>query len=383
MHIGADGQPASFFQRFLLPGFAFKGFVIGGGYATGRELAQFFLSSGPWGGLAGIVLAMLVWSLICAVTFTFAQAFNAFDYRSFFSNLLGKGWIVFEIAFVLFIILVLAVFGAAAGEIGAATFGLPVIVGTLALAVAVVITTSLGNASVEKLFKYATPFIYLVYIIFMILAFTKFNDQIVQHFSFPANEEGWALGGLTFGSYNVVGAVVILPLLRHLTSRKDALVAGLIAGPLSMWPAIMFFVAMVAFFPGIETETLPSSYILEQIGSPLFQIAFQLMIFTALLESSVGAVHSINERVAGIYEARKGSKFSSKARILCSIILLIGCIFVADRFGLIALIATGYTALAYIFITVFILPVLTWGVIKLVRKSKTDTQIKTESQTKI
>ena len=33
---------STWFQRFLLPGFAFKAVVIGGGYATGRELATFF-----------------------------------------------------------------------------------------------------------------------------------------------------------------------------------------------------------------------------------------------------------------------------------------------------------------------------------------------------
>ena len=35
------------FQRFVLPGLAFKAVVIGGGYATGRELAEFFLPAGP------------------------------------------------------------------------------------------------------------------------------------------------------------------------------------------------------------------------------------------------------------------------------------------------------------------------------------------------
>ena len=44
---------SSWFQRYLLPGFAFKAVVIGGGYATGRELAEFFLPSGPRGGLPG------------------------------------------------------------------------------------------------------------------------------------------------------------------------------------------------------------------------------------------------------------------------------------------------------------------------------------------
>ena len=32
---------SSLFQRYLLPGFAFKAVVIGGGYATGRELAEY------------------------------------------------------------------------------------------------------------------------------------------------------------------------------------------------------------------------------------------------------------------------------------------------------------------------------------------------------
>jgi uncharacterized membrane protein YkvI len=33
----------TWFQRYLLPGLAFKAVVIGGGYATGRELAEFFM----------------------------------------------------------------------------------------------------------------------------------------------------------------------------------------------------------------------------------------------------------------------------------------------------------------------------------------------------
>lgn len=369
MKAGADSAKASFFQRFLLPGFAFKGFVIGGGYATGRELAEFFLVSGPWGGLAGIILAMVLWSLICAVTFAFAQAFRAFDYRSFFATLLGRGAIIFEIAYVFFIILVVAVFGAAAGEIGAAMFGFPVVVGTLALALAIIAATALGNASVEKLFKFATPFIYFVYALFMILAFTSFGDRITEHFAVAASAESWALGGLTYASYNVVGAVVILPLLRHLTSRRDAVVAGLISGPLAMWPAIVFFTCIVAFYPGIEAETLPSNFMLEKMNSPLFQVAFQFMIFTALLESGVGAIHSINERVDHVLMARRNIGLGTGARIGIAVAILIGCIFVADRFGLIALIARGYTALAYIFIGVYILPLMTLGIVKLYKNA--------------
>ena len=65
---------SSRFQRFLLPGLAFKAVVIGGGYATGRELAEFFLPSGPWGGIAAMVLATVIWSAVCVATFLFARA---------------------------------------------------------------------------------------------------------------------------------------------------------------------------------------------------------------------------------------------------------------------------------------------------------------------
>src|SRR3546814_13825953 len=87
---GADGTQSSWFQRFLLPGLAFKAVVIGGGYAKGRELAEFFLGSGPRGGLADMILAMARWCLGCAVAFLFARASAAYDYRSFFTALLGS-----------------------------------------------------------------------------------------------------------------------------------------------------------------------------------------------------------------------------------------------------------------------------------------------------
>ena len=84
----------SFFKRFFLPGFAFKAVVIGGGYATGREIAEFFLPSGPWGGVLGMLLAMACWSLVCSVTFLFARTTHSFEYGAFFRTSLGPAWFV-------------------------------------------------------------------------------------------------------------------------------------------------------------------------------------------------------------------------------------------------------------------------------------------------
>ena len=87
---------SSRFQRLLLPGFAFKAAVIGGGYATGRELAEYFIPSGPQGGVLAILVAMTCWSVLCALTFALAHATGSFDYRRFFGMLLGPFAFVFE-----------------------------------------------------------------------------------------------------------------------------------------------------------------------------------------------------------------------------------------------------------------------------------------------
>jgi uncharacterized membrane protein YkvI len=363
----ADAPASTWFQRFLLPGFAFKAVVIGGGYATGRELAEFFLPSGPWGGIAGMVLAMVVWSAVCAVTFAFARMTAAYDYRTFFKQLLGPAWILFEIAYVAFVILILSVFGAAAGAIGAATMGLPPIVGTLALAAAIALFATFGNASVERLFKYVSFLLYGVYALFVVLAFSRFGERISASLALSTPTDGWALGGLTYASYNVVGAVVILPVIRHMTSRRDAVVAGLIAGPLAMLPALLFFIAMIAFYPAIAQETLPSDFLLQQLRIPLFHLLFQLMIFAALLESGTGAVHAINERIGAVWKVRHGHDLSHGARAGVAVALLIGCIFVADRFGLIALIGSGYRYLAYTILLVYLLPLFAIGLVRLLR----------------
>lgn len=368
MSTGEAVGGGNWFQRFLLPGFALKAVIIGGGYATGRELAEYFVPAGPWGGLAGMLLATLIWSVVAALTFALARAMNAYDYRAFFKGLLGPGWVLFEAAYLIFVVLIVAVFGAAAGAIGAATFGWPELAGSILLAAAILVTTAFGTAGVERLFKYASMLIYTVYALFIVFALTSFGDLIGQGFAAAPPPAGdWMAGGLTYASYNIVGAVVILPVLRHLTSRRDALIAGVVAGPLTMLPAILFFTAMMAYYPAIGAEVLPSDFLLRQMDVPGFQVLFQVMIFTALLESGVGAIHAVNERIAGALESRGRPAPGPALRALIGAAILAGCMFIAVRVGLVDLIASGYRFLAWLFLAVFVVPLLGIGTYRLLR----------------
>jgi uncharacterized membrane protein YkvI len=371
----ATGQAtsSSAFQRFLLPGLAFKAVVIGGGYATGREIAEFFLPAGPWGGVAAMVIATVIWCVVSAVTFLFARRLRQRDYSSFFRALLGKAWSIFEIAYVLFVVVVLAVFGAAAGAIASATLGAPPIIGTLCLMVGIALCTAFGNKGVERVFTWVSVLLYGVYVVFFVFALSAFGGRISETFAATGGwNAGWLSGGLTYAGYNIIGAVIILPVTRHLTSDRDAVVAGIVAGPLAMLPAFLFFVCMSAFMPGIAGEALPSDYLLARLDHPWFRYLFQIMIFAALLESGTGAVHAVNERIATAWQARKGESLSARARAAIALALLIACMLIADRVGLVALIANGYRALAYVLIAVYVVPLLTIGVWRLWKRGQSE-----------
>ena len=130
----------------------------------------------------------------------------------------------------------------------------------------------------------------------------------------------------------------------------------------------------MAFFPAILSETLPSDYILQRIGSPAFRFAFQIMVFGALLESGVGVIHALNERAVALR-----SKHSRNPgtpiwfRPVLTIAVLIGCMLVASKIGLVDLIASGYRLMAAVFLVTFVLPLITVGVVKLMRPHRVKT----------
>ncbi|MGE5062448.1 MAG: hypothetical protein ACM3IG_00085 [Myxococcales bacterium] len=353
------------FTRWLLPGLGVKAVVIGGGYATGRELAEFFLSRGPWGGLFAILFAAVLFSIFCSLTFVAARRFETYDYKSFFKQLLGRGWHVFELAYLLFVVLILAVYGATAGAIGQAVFGAPVWVGTVLLALCIAGVVAFGNKAVERLFRDVSYYLYAIYALFIVLALWKFGARVPAGFAANPQTSGWALSGITYFGYNIIGAVVILPVLRHLTCDRDAVIAGTVAGPLTMLPALLFFIPMVAFYPEVQSATLPSDFLLQRIGIPAFHILFQAMIFSALLESGTSSVHAINERIDHALLTHYGKALTHRHRLAIAVAVLVLCMFLASRFGLVALIATGYRALSYILLATFILPLVTVGVWKL------------------
>lgn len=355
------------FKRYLLPGFVFQSVTIGGGYGTGRELVEYFLNNGPVGGLLGMVLLTTVmWSVILAVTFEFARIFQAYDYRTFFKKLLGPFWIAFEIIYFILLFIVLAVVGSAAGVLLEANFGIPYIVGVVIMLAAVGFLTFKGSGLIENFLSVWSLLLYAVYITFLIVAFVKFGPAIKSSLASSDIGSGWILGGFKYALYNLGIIAAVLFCLKHIETRKQAVVAGLLGGPIAIFPGLLFYISVVGFYPDILPVEIPVVYVLDKAGIPALLIVFQLVLFGTLIETGTGFIHAVNERLRSALQSR-GKELKQWQRPLSAVIMLL-IAFGLSTFGLIDLIAKGYGTISWGFFVVFIVPLMTLGIYKIVKK---------------
>ncbi len=62
-----------------------------------------------------VLVTTTLWSLVFAVSYEFARTFKVYDYRSFFKELLGPGWVLYEVCYIVLLLIVLGVVGATSG----------------------------------------------------------------------------------------------------------------------------------------------------------------------------------------------------------------------------------------------------------------------------
>ena len=347
---------SSFFNKYLLPGFIFQSLIIGGGYGTGRELVEFFLSEGPVYGLINMGIATLIWSVVLAICFEFSRIGNHYEYRSFLKDLLGKLWIGYEYLYLVGLVLVVSVMGSASGEIFSEMFQVKEIVGVVIMMLLVGLIVFYGTSLIEKLLSIWSIILYAAFIIMFIAVFNMFSTEISSTFSLQQKGNSLAIGGIKYAAYNIGLAPAILFCVRHLETRKEAILSGVFAGVIGMVPALIMFLAMLSQYPLIISESVPVNLILDKIGWNYFKIIFQVVLFGTFIETGVSFIHGFNERILSVNQNLK-----DHWRALIGVALLIGSIFIANAVGLIGLIAKGYGAITWGYWIIFVIPILTIG----------------------
>ena len=329
------------------------------------------MPAGPLGGVLGLLTAGVVFAVVMATAYEFARITASYDYRSFCKQLLGRGWLIYEVAYVALVVLILAVVGSAAGTLVREATGLPVMAGTIGMMTLVGVLTFYGSSAIATVLSLWSVLLYLVYLVLFAETFASQGANIVSALGETSDAGAAPLAGLRYAGYNI-SLPSVLFCMTLLTTRRQTLGAGAMTGLIAIVPALLFFVAMLAYYPQIADEPVPALYVIGQLSSPWLNGVFQLVVFGTFVETGAGVLHSINERI-DVQAHEGGHHLPRWARPAIAAALLLVSIYGATAIGIVDLIASGYGMLSWVFIVVLIVPLLTAGTWRIIRTGQAGT----------
>lgn len=77
--------------KILLPGIVLQSVLMGGGYATGREIIEYGGKFGAYGWVSGL-FTFFTFAVIAVLTFELARIYRIYDYKSILKQIIGKAW---------------------------------------------------------------------------------------------------------------------------------------------------------------------------------------------------------------------------------------------------------------------------------------------------
>jgi uncharacterized membrane protein YkvI len=361
----------------VLPAAIFQIVLVGPGFATGREVVEF---GGRFGALGVWTLAVILggFALLCVLAFELARVTRAYNYRSYVRHLIGPAWPVFDVLWIIFMLVISGLVTSAGATVLSDTFGIPELPATIGILAAAGLVLYLGRKAIEA-FDVVGSLLFTVGICtFAIVVLVNRWDSVAEVFragdvrhspSASPLAAAWA-GGL-YVAYNLPTMVPALFALDRQTRRAQAVASGLLGALMVFVPFLLTFLSVLAFYAsGITEEPIPWLVMFEAVGGGTLAAVFALVFTYAVVDTSAATVHAFMDRIDDSLTESGRGKMDRRRRGLAVAAVLVSA-FVLSRVGVIALVAQGYTALAYGFLVVFILPLVTRGVYLIWRSGRT------------
>ncbi len=370
------------FHTLVLPAIIAQSMIIGGGYATGREVVEYAGRFGNRGWLS-VAIITVCFAVVMALSFELARLAGAYDYKTWSRNLVGPLWWLVDLLILSMMMLVIAVMTAAIGEVLQQTVGLPKL---LSLAVALVCVGFLswrGSGFIEKAKTWGSAALYLGYCAFAVLVLTAPVEGVAVeavavaqpvaevYAPAPATEGGVLeviVAAVLYVAYNVAVVPAVLFCLHRQTRRSETFSSGALAGVAMTVPFALTLACLLrspqASVMEAEVPWLPliGAAADGRAGGPALWIAiFGLVAGWTLIETAVGSIHALLRRVESNLDdlPRRWRPASGKLTPVQKAGTAVGVLVAAaglSTFGIIDLVARGYGTLAWGFIALVVVP---------------------------
>lgn len=255
--------------------FLYFGVLMGAGFASGKELWQFF---GVFGikGIPGIAIIAAVFITLGFIIVYISKSLNTADLSKIifpYEQKIIENIIGFIVASFLFIgyFSMLAAGGALVHE----QLGIHKTIGSMLLMLLVVLTTVKGFGIVSSRIGKVTPVLLLATLLMSIfIIITEFEniktEQIIQASPLAPN---WLIAAIVFVSYNITGAIPILGSCAIYSEKEETAKRGAILGGIFLGTcALILFLVTLTDPVSSENYPLPMLYFSKNISSVVQKI---------------------------------------------------------------------------------------------------------------
>lgn len=352
----------------LLPAAIFQIVLVGPGFSTGREVVEF---AGQYGalGLMSAAVILVGFAILCVIAYELARVMRAYNYREFIRHIVGPAWPLFDALWVIFTLVIIGLVTAAVGEVLFDTFGIPALLATVVVLVVVGVVILLGRSMIEGFDLVGSILFSSGITLFAVVILSQRWDDVVRVLAegdtSAAADAGpldaiWA--GALYVAYNIPTMVPVLFCLDRQTRRSESVASGVLSAFLVVVPFTLTYLAILAFYrDGIVAAPIPWLQMFEAVGGTVLAGLFAIVLTYAVIDTGTSMVHAFLDRIDGALDEAGREHLPWRRRAIV-VVLFLGAAFGLSQVGVIGLVAQGYTLLAYGFLLVFVVPLVTRGV---------------------
>jgi uncharacterized membrane protein YkvI len=265
----------------------YTGLILGAGFASGRELTDFFARYGVIS-YAGIVLSGIIFAL-CGWAVTDICVVNKIDsYEDFSKLIFGKRLGVFiEYAVALFLIVLFATMLAASGAAFREAFKLPDMLGVMLCGVFCLVIFLFGAEAFVRINVVLAPVMVVGGVFIGLYSF--FTETVpVFKLSGGALVYNWVTQSLVYACYNIVTAVSVLSCMREFTvSRKAAKYGGIAGGAALSLLGAALLIPLIVNYNSVSAYEIPMMYLVNMYSRHV-KAVYMTVLLSAIVTTAVG-----------------------------------------------------------------------------------------------
>jgi len=286
----------------------FIGLVIGAGFASGREIFQFFCIPSRRD-ISGIIVATVSFGATCFITMSLSRKRGTATFDDFIREITGRLAPIVQAVMTLFMFCGFFIMMSACGVLATDTFSLPSSYGILFLATVCFVVFSFNVKGLVVFNTILVPvmiggmlFICLMSALVALPAFASAGNIITNP----------AVSALCYVSYNTITAGAVLIPLSATATNKQILSSAIISGTVLGILILSTWMCMNLLHPWLDASEMPLLELASR-ESRGFQNFYTAILFMALCTTAVSHGFGILSK----FRFRKPSHRVAAAALLC------------------------------------------------------------------